>query len=249
MRRLILSLLLAIALPACREAAVEPPVPTPPEEITTLLLPVLFGDEPVKIAERSWSTITIMEWPHPEVLWVGIGGNPVAVRPGSSRPPEFRRNNLSGALMLLPSPAARELRVDHFLRDEESGTTVELPTPRAYEVGDGATKVTWTSGEGAGTILRIYDLVSSPGMRVAITLVQSGGKTMIGEYELAQSDSSAPHVAEVPLVDLPANEPVTLELTPSVASARLWALIFEADQQTGDIRVHSSPFSGSSTAH
>jgi hypothetical protein len=247
MRRLPLILLLTILLKGCSKEPVEPPAQAsaPPEEITTLLLPILIGDQPVTIGERAWTTMTIMDWPEPEVLWVGIGGKPVAVKPGASRPPAFRRNELGGTFLMLPLRAASRLRVDHFLRDPESGATVPLPTPRAYEVEEGETEITWTPGAGAGAILRIYDLLSTPDVRVSVSVGRSEISTLVGEYPLVQSDSSTPHLAEIPLTDLDGEEPLTVTLTPSVASARLWALIFESDPLSGDIRVMWSPFAGS----
>lgn len=248
MRRLPLILLLAIALHGCEKQPAETPAqaPAPPsEEITTLLLPILIGEQPLTIAERAWTTMTIMDWPDPEVLWIGVGGQPVAVKPGASRPPEFRRNDLGGTLLLLPLRAASRLRVDHFLRDPESGASVSLPTPRAYEVEEGETEITWTPGAGAGTILRIYDLISTPNVRVSVSVGRGESSTLVGEYPLVQSDPSTPHLAEIPLTELDGEEPVTVTLTPSVASARLWALLFEADPLSGDIRVKWSPFAGS----
>jgi hypothetical protein len=244
MRRLTLILLLAIVLPACGKAPDEPPPPTP-TPLTTLLLPILIGEQPLKIAQREWTTMTIMDWPEPEVLWVGIGGEPVALKPGASRPPVFRRNDLSGTLMVLPLRAASRLRVDHILRDPESGATVPLPTPRAYEVAEGEAEITWTPGSSDGTILRIYDLLSTPDIRVSISVSRGESRTLVGEYPLVQSDPSTPHLAEIPFSKLEGEEPVTVTLTPSVASARLWALLFEADPRSGDIRVQWSPFAGS----
>ena len=247
MRRLAPILLLSIVLQGCGKEPVAPPPqpPAPPDEITTLLLPILIGEEPVTIAERAWTTMTIMDWPDPEVLWVGVGEKPVAVKPGASRPPEFRRTELGGTLLLLPLRAASRLRVDHFLRDPESGATVPLPTPRAYEVEEGGTEITWTPGAGNGTILRIYDLLSTPNVSVSVSVGRGASSRLVGEYPLVQSDPSTPHLAEIPLTELDGEEPVTVTLTPSVASARLWALIFEADPFSGDIRVQWSPFAGS----
>ena len=246
MRRLPLILLLAMLLQGCEKEPVAPPIQAsaPPDEITTLLLPILIGEEPVTIAERAWTTMTIMDWPDPEVLWVGVGEKPVAVKPGASRPLEFRRNELGGTLLLLPLRAASRLRVDHFLRDPESGSTVAIPTPRAYEVEEGGTEITWTPGAGAGTILRIYDLLSTPDVRVSVSIGRGESSTVIGEYPLIQSDPSTPHLAEIPLTELDGEEPVTVTLTPSVPSARLWALLFESDPLSGDIRVQWSPFAG-----
>jgi len=247
MRRLPLILLFAMLLQGCGKEPVEAPAspPAPAEEITTLLLPILIGEQPLTIADRAWTSMTIMDWPDPEVLWVGAGEKPVAVRPGASRPPEFRRNELGGALLLLPLRAASRLRVDHFLRDPKSGATVAIPTPRAYEVEKGETEITWTPGRGSGTILRIYDLLSTPDVRVSVSVGRGGSSRLVGEYPLVQSDPSTPYLAEIPLSNLDGEEPVTATLTPSVPSARLWALLFESDPASGDIRVLWSPFAGS----
>jgi hypothetical protein len=247
MRRLLSILLLAIALMGCAKERAGAPVQTlaPSQEITTLLLPILIGEQPLTIAERPWTTMTIMNWPDPEVLWVGVGGEPVAIKPGASRPPVFRRNHLGGALLMMPLRAASRLRVDHFLRDPDSGATIPLPTPRAYEVEEGETELTWTPGRGAGTILRVYDLLSTPDVRVSVSVRRGQSSTLVGEYPLVQSDPSTPHLAEIPLTELNGEEPVTVTLTPSVASARLWVLLFEAAPLSGDIRVLWSPFAGS----
>ena len=248
MRRLPLIFLLAMLLQGCENEPAEAPTQAtaPPEEITTLLLPILIGEQPLRIADRAWTTMTIMDWPYPEVLWVGVGEKPVAVKPGASRPPEFRRNELGGTLLLLPLPAASRLRVDHFLRDSQSGATVPIPTPRAYEVEEGATEITWTPAPGAGTIFRIYDLLSTPDVRVSVSVGRGESSRLVGEYPLVQSDPSTPRLAEIPLSDLDGNGPVTVTLTPSVPSARLWALLFESDPASGNIRVQWSPFAGAS---
>jgi hypothetical protein len=244
MRRLPLILLLAIVLQACGKEPVEPPPPAPPEEITTLLLPILIGEQPLTISQREWTTMTILDWPEPEVLWVGIGGRPIAVKPGASRPPEFRRNDLNGTLLLLPLHAASRLRVDHFLRDQESGATVQLPTPHASEVEEGETEITFEPGGGDEMILRIYDLLPTPDGRVSVWLGRGDARTLVGEYPLVQSGPSAPPIAEIPLTQQIGDGPVTLTLMPSVASARLWALLIEVDPLSGGIRVQSSPSAG-----
>ncbi|MFN2239334.1 MAG: hypothetical protein ABR524_08075 [Thermoanaerobaculia bacterium] len=251
MRRLPLILLLAMVLSGCGKEPVEPPppptapAPAPPEEITTLLLPILIGEEPVTIAQRAWTTMTIMEWPEPEVLWVGIGGRPIAVKPGASRPPEFRRNDFTGTLLLLPLDAASRLRIDHFLRDQESGATVRLPTPSASEVEEGEAEITLTTGGGAETILRIYDLLPTPDGRVSVSLGRGEHRTLLGEYPLVQAAPGAPHLAEIPLPKQAGDGPVTLTLTPSAASSRLWVLLIELDHLSGDIQVQSSSFATS----
>ncbi|HVR44263.1 MAG TPA: hypothetical protein VMS56_12555 [Thermoanaerobaculia bacterium] len=219
---------------SCREEGVRE------EELTTILLPVLLGSEPLEAGGRSWTTMTIATWPGSDTLWVGMAGKPVAIVTGVSRPQEFRRNELSGALVILPLRAAGELKIDHFLRDGPSGAIVPLPVVRSDLAEEGPAVIEAELHADASETLRIYDLVTIADGRVRVRIEAGGGAPLERQIELVNVGERGVHFAELPLDELvPAGAEARIVVEPENPAMRVWAMLVQVNAE-GDIAVHGS---------
>ncbi|MBW3564418.1 MAG: hypothetical protein KY459_06800 [Acidobacteria bacterium] len=214
------------------------PEPPPAPEAATILLPVLIGPEPLRTENRAWRTVAVASWRGDDVLRIEIGGNPVAISPGVTRPEELARNALTGLLIVMPEPDAPELSFDLFVRDENTGEMIRLPVIRGEDAATGSFEITGLTPEPRDRTLRIYDLARHPGGTATVRITEGEQVLFEDQLPLSQVDPAGPHFADLDLqtAGIRTAEYVRITVTPQ-AEMKLWAFVLETDPSTGAVTI------------
>lgn len=224
----------------------------------TILLPIAMASHHVlpggygsQWAEELWLYNASSTWSYP-LQYAAAGPTPLSrLDPGElARHWSFASNNLYGAILLIPAPAAEDFHISARLVElsrNAQPTGVEIPV---VPEGSSLNRETWIlgvpAGEGIRSTLRVFSLQPGKPTTLAATFHDAEGKVLTGTTLAPGLDPAAPRPNESPqtagmdaVFDLTATIPAlagadyfSIQLSPVGDPGQFWAFVTVTHNET-----------------